>query len=345
MNLFDKFISQTEKARKEQSAKQHREMFPGGDDQFHREVTEVHKLLNSTYSKDDVALIYGHASRRFHTTDERTQNRIVDAIMYGIHLPVTKDDANKIFEFLQLKYCNENKRKSISRIAQRLNCSPLQAKNSFMQNLNEQNFSKADIDKSIVHWHNKRSEEADRLNVLLEDTPAALMEQWTIEYRDNHYQSLGHNNEGDWSTYLGDEQLSEETRRIIRQFFIPFNIDVMKFMINQDAISDPFRYVLYENNPLFSRTLKKFQEDSSLKAVGYPDWFYAAFPDVAHWAIKGEGNRLVKTQLGTLSESQVIDLSRNQIREEHLQMVVELYVKTGQTLECRKGNDNDELPF
>lgn len=39
--------------------------------------------------------------------------------------------------------------------------------------------------------------------------------------------------------------------------------------------------MMYENEPLFSKTLNMFQENPSLKAMGYPNWFYQAFPDVA----------------------------------------------------------------
>ncbi len=136
----------------------------------------------------------------------------------------------------------------------------------------------------------------------------------------------------EWRELSNDIEIPKQFRIIIKEFFIPFRISPIKFLTNRDATSDPYRYMMYENEPLFSKTLNMFQENPSLKAMGYPNWFYQAFPDVAMWDIRGDGNKIIKEMFKRLKESELI--SNNQIRPELLKKIIETYIsKTGKKLE------------
>lgn len=126
-----------------------------------------------------------------------------------------------------------------------------------------------------------------------------------------------------WEQFANDCDTPNFFKTIILDFFIFYEISFLKYSINNDATSDPFRYLMYDTNTLFSSSLKAFQEETTMKAVGYPNWFYLAFPDVAMWAIKGEGNKIIKEQLSNLSEKEVI--FNNVIRNEHLKTIINLY--------------------
>lgn len=126
-----------------------------------------------------------------------------------------------------------------------------------------------------------------------------------------------------WTELANDSEVPLSMRSAISELFIPYKISIKKFHVNQDATSDPFRYLMYDTNTLFSKTLKIFQQNPTLKAVGYPNWFYLAFPDVALWAIKGNGNKIIKEQFNNLSEDELI--SDNIIRLKYIKKIINLY--------------------
>ena len=152
---------------------------------------------------------------------------------------------------------------------------------------------------------------------------------------ENDFRENANNLEASTSMWLELANASDTPdliRSVIYDFFIPYKISAIKFAINKDATDDPFRYMMYEDDPLFSKTLKCFQEDPSLKALGYPDWFYCAFPDVAFWAIKGMGKSIILEKFKFFTEDDLI--SNNRIKNVHLKTIIDLYIKyTGKSLE------------
>lgn len=127
-----------------------------------------------------------------------------------------------------------------------------------------------------------------------------------------------------WHELSGDIEIPAEYREIIKIYFIPYRISSVKFIVNKDGTSDPYRYFLYENESLFSPTLREFQKDPSLKSTYFPSWFYQAFPDVIMWTIKSPGNIKTKELLENLTENEV--LLNNQIRHELLKKIIDLYL-------------------
>lgn len=127
-----------------------------------------------------------------------------------------------------------------------------------------------------------------------------------------------------WNNLANDPEVPLSLRLAITELFIPYKISIVKFNVNLDATSDPYRYFIYDENTLFSKSLRTFQQDPTLKAFGYPDWFYLAFPDVAIWAIRGDGNKTIKEQFKDLSENDLV--SNRSIRLEHLKTIISLYI-------------------
>lgn len=158
------------------------------------------------------------------------------------------------------------------------------------------------------------------------------------KYQSNVMTSHGHegvDSNDEWEALLSDDSVAERFKWVIRTFLKPHNIDPTKFTTNMDATSDPYRYLMYRDNKNFSSTLQQFQENPSLKAMGYPEWFYWAFPDVAMWAIRGQGNKLVKEKLEGLAEEDLVDFDKNHLKEGILKTIINLYLVDGE-LECKR---------
>lgn len=141
-----------------------------------------------------------------------------------------------------------------------------------------------------------------------------------------------------WQQLANDSEIPSTMRAAITELFIPNKISILKYTVNQDATSDPFRHIIYRDKTLFSKTLKIFQENTLLKAAGYPNWFYLAFPDVAMWSIKGEGYKLLEEKFKDLTLNELI--YNNYIKLEHLQTIVNLYKQNVHTpLEVSTNSD------
>ena len=138
----------------------------------------------------------------------------------------------------------------------------------------------------------------------------------------------------EWNEILKSKDFPEYFKELIVKFFIPYQIDPIKFLVNSDATSDPHRYIMYRDHEMFSKTLQKFQEDLTLKAVAYPQWFYCAFPDVAMWAIRDGGNSVVLDKLLSINELELTTyLNGDLLKDKYLKIIIDLY-KIRHKLEC-----------
>lgn len=165
-----------------------------------------------------------------------------------------------------------------------------------------------------------------------------------------------------------NKAISKRKLTIINDFYIKDDISAFKMFVNDEYYSNR-----YESEALFkfvSPNLKKLVDEPLNKSPVYPKWFYVAYPDVAMWAIKGAGNKIVKDSLGsklsylsTITESDLLTEMMNtdffendelendnlKIKNEHLREIIELYKKNNLTiqLECiaekPAGNMSDVL--
>ena len=134
---------------------------------------------------------------------------------------------------------------------------------------------------------------------------------------------------------LSDSTISKFHRSLIQDFLIPYNISLLKYILNREYYETPFAVDFKHGHKQIAPSLKLIKENKTTYwAAGYPDWFYYTFPDVAIWAIKGEGNAIIKSKFSRIKESKFVDLSRKQIWEKHLKRIIDMYVKRERRLEC-----------
>lgn len=134
---------------------------------------------------------------------------------------------------------------------------------------------------------------------------------------------------------LNDEKASGYFKDLIIKFLLPFKISLLKFSLNKEFYEDPFPVNIH-NNIQVAPSLKIIKENPfDYISLGYPSWFYMAFPDVALWAMNGEGQILIKNKFKKYSEDELTD--GNHIRANLLKYIIKLYLsKTGKSLECKK---------
>lgn len=87
----------------------------------------------------------------------------------------------------------------------------------------------------------------------------------------------------------------EKLRRAISELFIPYNIDIKKFGINEECLKKHTCYD-YETQQSCSPSLVYWIEtvDSDDYPMGFPFWFYVAFPDVAKWTQTEDGRKVLR---------------------------------------------------
>ena len=145
-------------------------------------------------------------------------------------------------------------------------------------------------------------------------------------------------NNKDWDDY--DKMLAEPDtdpyfKQVITMFFIPYKISFLKWTLNDEYFKNPFPVDLKYNHRHIAPSLKRIKEDSLKRAMGYPNWFYAAFPDVLEWAAQRQGFEVVNTLLSKYSDEELID--GNKLSLVVLVDIVNAYINTTkQPLECKK---------
>lgn len=136
-----------------------------------------------------------------------------------------------------------------------------------------------------------------------------------------------------WEELLDDDQVLPRMKQLIKEIFIPYNIDPVKYTSNKDATSTQFGYLSHSKNSNCTKSMRKLVEEPSLKALGFPAWFFYAFPDVAIWVGDGPGNEIMKKEFAHLNEETLVDLKRGKVRDKYLKRLIDLYLQFGNSLE------------
>lgn len=83
-------------------------IFPGGNTQIEKEISEVRALLDFKYTKDEIKQTYIHAAAMYFIADDKSSERIIKSILYNKSSVVTKEDAFKIFKYLESRFIKPN---------------------------------------------------------------------------------------------------------------------------------------------------------------------------------------------------------------------------------------------
>lgn len=104
MGLFDFMKSPEQKKKEELMKKLNSEIFPNGQVQMDREIQEVRELLGFRYSKEAIKETYVYASAIYYLSDDKKMEGVVSSILRNQKTSVTKDDAIRIFQYLEKKF-------------------------------------------------------------------------------------------------------------------------------------------------------------------------------------------------------------------------------------------------
>lgn len=143
-------------------------------------------------------------SKVYHITQEELQDikseKIKKAALYLIPpflililINRKKDDREEILESENVNSPNkeiktkltddEELRLSFLELAIKMACLPQEVKNCYLREIISNDFEYSDLIDTEKAWKNKKQEEALIMGIKPENTPAALMERWTKEYR------------------------------------------------------------------------------------------------------------------------------------------------------------------
>lgn len=128
-----------------------------------------------------------------------------------------------------------------------------------------------------------------------------------------------------WKKAQEDYSNSAYFREGIAKLMIPYKIDMKKFNVNFDCFKNRYSYShKYSQGSTFSMIQLAEYLDVWNLPMGYPDWFYAAFPDVVCWLLSKEGLNTAEQQLGALDD--VEDPNSGKLKIDILKALVELYL-------------------
>jgi len=137
-----------------------------------------------------------------------------------------------------------------------------------------------------------------------------------------------------YNVLLQDNKNSNDFKNVIKDFLVPYKISLLKFFLNKEYYEDPFPVDMQNNHKQIAPSLRIIKKNPSEVAMGYPIWFFVAFPDVALWAMKGDGHDLIIKRFGHLTEEDLI--YNNEIRPVILDETIKLYQDfTKKPLECK----------
>lgn len=104
MGLFDFLKSPEERKQEEMMQKMHQQIFPGGLAQIEKEISEVRALFDFKYTKDDVKSTYNQAVAIYFLAKDKSPERIISSILHNHASVLTKADAIKLYQYLQVKF-------------------------------------------------------------------------------------------------------------------------------------------------------------------------------------------------------------------------------------------------
>ena len=134
-----------------------------------------------------------------------------------------------------------------------------------------------------------------------------------------------------WQQILKDTS-NEKMKRAISELFIPYNISLNKYGINEECLKKHNSY-LYETQESCTASMVYWVEKESIDfPPGFPLWYYPAFPDVAKWTQTEEGRNALTPFFEEAGET-LGDTDRR-LRIFALKRVIDEFLKnTGRKLE------------
>lgn len=154
---------------------------------------------------------------------------------------------------------------------------------------------------------------------------------------------LLNSNKRKWMAVLSERDITDYWKYVITEFFIKDNISVEKYqqnsrvndMVDQFSGLESWRMSnqlsMYPEPELYcTQSFRKYFSENRLnRAMGIPDWFYIAYPDVANWV----QNKLEQIE-EEFSDREDEFFSDNGVNPKFFRILIERYKQSRGTLEC-----------
>lgn len=128
-----------------------------------------------------------------------------------------------------------------------------------------------------------------------------------------------------WKKAQEDYSNSAYFREGIAKLMIPYRIDIKKYNVNLDCFKNRYSYShKYSQGSTFSMIHLAEDIESWNLPLGYPDWFYAAFPDVVCWLLTKEGLDVAEQHFGAADD--ITDPNSGKFKVDVLKAMIELYL-------------------
>ena len=140
-------------------------------------------------------------------------------------------------------------------------------------------------------------------------------------------------NKGAWLRVANNAK-TEKLKGAVMELFIPYKIDITKYSINEDCFKREDSYD-YETRQYCTTSLAYWIErlKNEDMPMGFPGWFYPAFPDVAKWTQTPEA-RIFLEPMFEFNKPYLEDRSDGKLSLYILKKVVSTFIiSTGKKLE------------
>jgi len=81
----------------------------------------------------------------------------------------------------------DQKKISLTLLAKKMGCMPWQVKATYKEQLSSDNFTRVELKQTAQQWAMKKNEEGDVFGISPDNTSAAHLERWTLEYINENY--------------------------------------------------------------------------------------------------------------------------------------------------------------
>lgn len=114
-------------------------------------------------------------------------------------------------------------------------------------------------------------------------------------------------------------------KEAIESLFIPFKVSLKKFAINMNCMEIGNSYSYEYSSPSTPHLGDWCMMPQWERPLGYAEWFYAAFPDVASWVMTAPGRKAVEAALAGIPDDEYSG-SNCRLRIPILKRVVQAFV-------------------
>lgn len=85
--------------------------------------------------------------------------------------------------YKEMKTDEDQKKLSLTALSGKLDCMPWQVRDTYVKQLIDDKFTRSELEQLINDMNSKKFKEAAAFEIRIDNTSSALLEQWTIEYK------------------------------------------------------------------------------------------------------------------------------------------------------------------